>query len=220
MNPYVLAAIFGGVALMALAGTSAPRPSVDRGERGEMLEEIRRMVGHLESQFGPMPGLADFLVATAFRESNFNPRAQANTSSNAARGLYQMRPNSVFKAGWGTENLSDVGLIFDPVVATVFAVQHVADAARASMVRGEQRPATWAAVRRWWGYPSRVHDHGRDLEWSRASYDKFKKAIRDVDSAYGQTIPERLVDRTVDTSNYPGIEALAEALGVQGVLYA
>lgn len=239
MNPYVLAGIGVGAALLLLGGSSRTDLTLDfggseresgqfrsdwpssmsRSDRRAMLDEIRSMVAHVESQFGPMPGLADFLVATAFRESNFNPHVQAENTSNSARGLYQMRPNTVFKDRWGTGNLSDATLLFDPVVSTAFAIAHVYDGDNASQQRGSQVSADWGDIRRWWGLPSRVHDHDLDREWSRISLDRFQKAIIDVNSAYGQSISSQdFLFENVDERNYPGFQAIADALGVGGVV--
>ena len=137
-----------------------------RADRTIMLEEIREVVAYLESQFGRMPGLADFLVVLAYRESNFNPNVTgAGSRANAARGLYQMRPGTVFKSRWGTEGLPP-DIIYDPIVSTAFAISHIKDAARRSAAEG--RAADWFAIRRWWGFPNRIHDHDRTRwpEWS------------------------------------------------------
>jgi hypothetical protein len=67
---------------------------------------IRALAAPLADQLG-WPDLPDLLVAIAYTESRGNPKAQRSSSSNAARGWFQMRPKSarLAEAGLGVEAL-------------------------------------------------------------------------------------------------------------------
>lgn len=184
-----------------------------------MLEEIRNMSLYYSGTFGSMPFLADYLVVIGFRESSFNPRAvnpQVKTDPlNAARGLFGMRPETAFKSKNGLEHMrSTPNALLDPRWAFVTAVDHVWRACD-TVYRRSGASTNYAAVRRYWGYPSLVHDFDLNDPRSVANLERLEKAIFDCNDAYGTNIDPDFIWRPIEGwQNYPGMDVLKQVYGL------
>lgn len=80
----------------ATSPSPAPQPPPTPGGGwvdADAPRRIRALAGPLADQLG-WPDLPDLLVAIAWTESRGNPQAQRYQGANAARGWFQMRPNS------------------------------------------------------------------------------------------------------------------------------
>lgn len=184
-----------------------------------MLDEIRNMSEHYSYNFGSMPYLADYLTVVAYRESNFNPNAinpQVKTDpTNAARGLFQLRPETAFKEKNGLEHmLSTPNALLNPRWAFVTAVDHVWRGCNA-VDRKSGASADYAAIRRWWGWPSLVHDFDMRDPRSVANLRRFEKAIVDCNDDYGTNIDPELIWQKVQAwRNYPGMDVMRQVYGL------
>lgn len=233
MEPVTLA-IIAAAGLLLASGKKKGRPSgggsyrerfrVDsKEERIAVMNDIRSMSAWYSNEFGSMPFLADFLTVTAFRESRFNPAAfnqEVATNPNktmglSALGLFGQRPDFMFKKANGLESLkSKPYLIHNPKWAFVTAVYHIWDADQTAISKSG-READWAAVRRWWGYPSKVDDFDMMDEFSQKSAMRFEEAIHDCNSSYGTNIDPDFMWMPVESDGYPGMDVMLKAFGLK-----
>lgn len=224
MEPITLALIaLGGLALVGggkkSRGAGGGWAIKGKEDRVRMINEIRNMSFYYSNRFGSMPYLADFMTVTAFRESNFNPN-KANPEieknpMNAARGLFGMRPETAFTPSNGLEALrNSPNTLLNPRWAFVTAVNGVYRACD-SVYRDSGRTANFAAVRRWWGYPSNVHDFDLTKQHSKDSLAKLEKAIDDCNDAYGTQIDPDFIWRPISGwKNYPGMGIMLSEYGL------
>ena len=227
MDPFTLAVLaVGGLALLgggrkggkSSGGASGSGATKGKAERAAMLNEIRAMSFHYSNQFNSMPVLADYMVTIGFRESNFNPdvanpEIQSNPS-NAARGLFGMRPQTAFQKANGLEHMrSRPNALLDPRWAFVTAVWGVHAACNRAAKAGHT--PNYAAVRRWWAYPSLTTDYSLSKEKSVSNLKKLEKAIVDVNAGYGTKINPNFIWAPVrGWKNYPGMQTMLKVYGL------
>ena len=181
-----------------------------------MANQIRDWSNDYTETYGGSPYLADFMLTTAFRESNFIPDVDAwdtgvetKTRENSARGLFGMRPVTALKDAFGQVD-SDV--LLDPATSFVLAIRHIQQA--------QNYGATdWASIRRYWGYPSKADEPTGT--WSKQSRSKFERAVADANRAYGLNIDVGFLDQPYGVGGYPGTKQMIERYGaypIAGVL--
>lgn len=223
MDPATLAIIaLGGALLLGKrSGSTSSRSkwyAKNREDREMWLNEIMAMSNWYSSKFNSMPLLGDYLASIGFIESGFNPAAINNSSFNAARGLFGIRPETAFKKSNGLEfMLGYRNALLNPRWSFVIAVNHIYDACKA-VEREGSGIADWAAIRRWWGYPSRVHDFNYSNEWSKSNTEKLEEGIEECNSQYGTNIDPDFIWKDVKRyNNYPGIKIMIKSFGLEGV---
>jgi len=229
MEPVTLALLaLGGYALIGGKRSSSRGVRASSGwavkgreDRVAMLNEIRGMSFHYSNEFGSMPLLADYLTVIGFRESNFNPAAAnpeiKKNPMNAARGLFGMRPETVFKKSNGLSHMrAHPNALLNPRWSFVCAVHHTWQACD-TVARKLGVGTNYAAVRRWWGLPSKVTDFDLDDDFSRASLAKLEKAVTDVNRGYGTNIDPDFIWATIQGwQNYPGMDVMLQVYGLAG----
>jgi len=233
MDPITLAAIALGSALFLggkKKGGGGGGSSVHKGgwgvkgseDRVYWLNEIRTMSNWYTNTFGSMPYLADYLTVVGYIEANFNPSAlnpeYKTNPANAARGLFGMRPETAFQTKYGTQFMSPYpNALMNPKWAFVMAVHHIYWAC--TRVHDMQSGVVdWAAIRRWWGVPLRVHDFNFEHSYSKGNLDRFEDKLHKCNSAYGTNIdPDFVWVKISGWQNYPGLEVMIKSFGLQGV---
>lgn len=234
MDPITLAAIaFGGAVLLgnkskgASKGASKGVSSGGWGVKGDQdrlhwLNEIRAMSYWYTQKFGSMPLLADYLTVVGYIESRFNPASvnpQVKTDPlNAARGLAGMRPRSAFKSANGLEHMrSYPNALLNPRWAFVTSVDFIWQACDSVNQKGSG-VTDWAAVRRWWGFPSKVHDFNFEDPYSAANLGRFEDGLNECNDKYGTGInPDFVWQKVQGWENYPGMSLMVKSFGLQGV---
>lgn len=162
----------------------------------------------VEQNYG-IEGLADFLDAVGYWESRYNPKASGD--SGKSMGLYQLRYGSAFDSADGLEYLRDTpegyNLLNEIVTSVLFATDHVMDAIKRSRTTGSNRPCgpgagpgDFLSARRWWKYPSLVHDYCESNTTSKEIRERLEKAL----TATGH--PHSLMYKQPSTSGWPGIK--------------
>ncbi len=216
--------LLGTSALLLGGKKSSSKKSVSYGkdmnkqQRYAMMLEIRKMSAFASNKFGMMPFLADYLTVVGYIESRFNP-SLANPEikknpSNAARGLFGMRPESAFASSNGLIGLRiRPNLLLNPIWAFCTAVDYVARADEAARERSGRR-ADWLSVRRWWGRPTLIHDFELSDQKSIDSMERFTNGIEGVNAEYGANINEDFMWADVERGGYSGAKALLKAFGV------
>jgi len=193
----------------------------DQEMRYFWLSEIRNMSNWYSNEFGSMPLLADYLTVVGFIESRFNPSAanpQIETNyENAARGFFGIRPHTAFKSANGLTFMRQTpDALYNPRWSFVIATFLIWQACNDVRQRGSGE-ADWAAVRRWWGYPSKVHDFGYEDPWSEQNTMKLERGIDQCNEKYGTDIDPDFIWRRVEGwENYPGIEIMIKSFGLSG----
>jgi len=222
------ALLFGGA--LVLGGSKRRRSrgisiSIDQkrthDQRVQMLLRIRDMARWSSQKWGMMPHLDDYLTAVGYWESRFNetkvnPEYYKSSAGrkNAARGLFQMRPNSAFRRQNGLlPLLSRPNLLLDPRWAFVTAVDYIAQGNKRSWEKSG-RAANWLAIRRWWRLPSLLHDYDESDPEAWAVHRKLLEAIEGVNREYGQDINEDFIYTSVDVGGYPGVQTIMPAFGL------
>lgn len=225
MDPFTLAAIaLGGVFLFGRKSPESGRPSssqidVSASDRHYWLSEIRNMSHYYSDKFGSMPGLADYLTVIGYIESRFNPAAvnpQIETDPNAARGFFGIRPKTAFKDQNGLKYMrSDPNALLDPRVSFVIAVSLVWEAC-SKVDASQSGTPNWASIRRYWGYPSKVHDFDMSETFSVNSLKKLENGIIGVNENYGTNVDMDFPFFSVrDWKNFPGLNVLISSYGIQ-----
>ena len=230
MEPVTMAALlFGGALLLGgkkrsrSRGTMSLRVDQERShaQRMQMLNQIRSMANWSSQKWGMMPFLADYLTAVAYWETRFNEtkvnpeyyKSKAGRK-NAARGLFQMRPNSAFR---DSNNLlpllSKPNLLLDPRWAFVTALDYIAQGDKRSWEKSG-RESNWLAIRRWWRRPALLHDYGEQQDEAKSVHRKLVDAIEGVNREYGQNIDEDFIYMPVQVGGYPGIWTTMPAFGL------
>lgn len=129
------------------------------------------------------PGLSRFLQSKAYEESRFNPKAINKKEigrRNAARGLLQLRPDSVFVHDLKSMAQTQPEALLDARVNLVLAAWY---AYRLRTWGGGKSP-TWIALARGWAYPSKVKDFAETHPRSQKVRRNFPKTAFKL---YGQT---------------------------------
>lgn len=228
MDPITLAAIAVGGALF-LGGKKKRSSSVHFGgwaakgpeDRQYWLNEIRSMSYWYSNTYGSMPFLADYLTVVGFIESRFNPAAAnpeiETNPMNAARGLFGARPETMFKKANGLEYMRQYpNALLNPkwaFVTATFSVWQACD----SVYRKGSGIADWAAVRRWWGYPSKVHDFNYNDPWSSGNTQRLEDGLHKCNAQYGTNIdPDFIWQKVQGWENYPGMPMMLQSFGLQG----
>jgi len=230
MDPVTLAVLALGSAFL-LKGKkgrgSRSAPSGGWGVKGDedrlhWLNEIRSMSHWYTQKFGSMPYLADYLTVVGYIEANFNPASRnpeyKTNPANAARGLGGMRPDTAFKEKYGTEFMAPYpDALLNPRWAFVMAVHHIWYAC-ARVDELQTGVIDWAAVRRWWGRPTTVHDFNFDNPYSSGNLERFVDKLHECNKNYGTNIdPDFVWEKVSGWRNYPGIEVMIESFGLKGV---
>jgi len=152
---------------------------------------------------GTLRGLHNFLLATAFIESKFNPDAERGTGPNRDIGWFQMKPKTAFN--WKND-LTDLQSQPNLLKNRAWAVAAAADLVRRLMDWAEPgQRITWGDMRRGWGTHTRVPASQRDnFPEKRAN---FRIALEQVG------VSPDFIDQEVVLGSWPGILPLAERLG-------
>lgn len=205
-TPYWIGAgILVAAALVAVRPSSTmpmsyqDRPVGTGWADGDAPRRIRQIAAPIE-RLAHWPGLGDFLVATAWRESRGNPRA-ANPSG--AKGWFQLFAQSA--------RVRDLG--YSSAVLTGDERMQVALAAwYAYRLRPYATPnqnIDWSAISRGWAYPSLVDDVHLVHERSRANLRRF------LDGVTKAGLSESFMRYPAFPTgfNWPGIDAVLAAVG-------
>ena len=167
----------------------------------------------IETNYG-IEGLADFLDAIAYWESRYNPEASGD--SGQSLGMFQLRYTSAFDTADGLDYLRNTSegyeLLTDIDTSILFATDHIIDAIKRSRTSGVNRPCgtgvgpgDYLSARRWWKYPSLVHDYCESNETSAQIRGRLETAL----NVTGHS--ESLMYEKPNISNWPGIkQALAD----------
>lgn len=227
MEPITLAAIALGGAVL-LGGKRKRGTSVHSGgwgvkgseDRVYWLNEIRSMSHWYSNQYG-MPFMADYLTVVGFIESNFNPSATNKKDpnpANAARGLFGMRPDTAFQEKYGLQSMNPYpNALWNPRWAFVTAVHHIWFACT-RVYDVQSGVVDWAAIRRWWGIPIRVHDFNFEHSYSTGNLGRFEAGLHKCNEAYGTNIdPDFVWQKIQGWQNYPGLATMMKAFQLQGV---
>ena len=199
-------------------GKATSSKPITKEERQYYLNEIRSMSDWYYDTFNSMPFLSDYLITIAYRESRFNPNSinkeVKKNPTNAARGLFGMRPKTVFKESNGLKKkLKRPNDLLNPKWSFVCAVDHIWRADIAAERKGYV--ADWVGVRRWWGIPNMIHDTNMEEQYSKDSLSGLEKAIRDVNKNYDANVDENFLWMPVKSSGYPGMKALVKGMGLK-----
>jgi hypothetical protein len=150
------------------------------------------------------PGLGDFLTAVAWTESSGRSDAcnrREGCWSNAARGWFQLRPESA--------RVGDLGLspdaLFDEPTSVALAAWY-AHRLRDYAARGQT--IDWLALRRGWAYPSSVADVHEARDRSRVTRERFEEGIR----AAGLNPGFATMPAFSNQYDWPGIDAVLAAV--------
>jgi hypothetical protein len=177
----------------------AVRPVGSGWADGDAPRRIRALAAPIE-RVARWPGLGDFLVATAWRESRGNPRAFNNSG---ARGWFQLFGNSA--------RVDDIG-VAPSVLNSDEPLQVVLASWYAYRLRPFASPGQvidWAAISRGWAYPGLVDDVGLTQERSRDNLRRFEEGV------YKAGLPAGFVHYAAFPSGFawPGIDAVLSAVG-------
>ena len=230
MDPVTLAVIALGGAALLKGNKKSGRKTVSGGgwgvkgdqDRLYWLNEIRTMSYWYTQNFGSMPFLADYLTVVGFIESRFNPASvnpEVKTNPmNAARGLAGMRPESAFKSSNGLEYMRAYpNALLNPRWAFVTAVHYIWQACEA-VQREQSGEIDWVAVRRWWGFPSKVHDFNFEDPYSAGNLERFEAGLHKCNAEFGTGInPDFVWQKVQGWENYPGMPMMIKSFGLQGV---
>lgn len=184
--------------------TPIPNLSSERRANREYAYQTAKVV---ETNYG-IDGLADFLDAVGYWESRYNP--QASGDSGKSMGLYQLRYASAFDSADNLDYLRDTpegyNLLNNIDTSVLFATDHIIDAIKRSRTTGSNRPCgsgvgpgDYLSARRWWKYPSLVHDYCESDQVSIDIRERLEKALAATDH------PTSLMYKKPDTSGWPGI---------------
>jgi len=170
----------------------------------------------LEKKLG-WPGLAQFLIIQAYRESRYNPMAENKTYSptdNQARGLFQIRPTSGFHRSYfgDWEGTLSPAVLFDPKVNLALGVWYLH---RLRKFADNPSDIDFLGLRRGTALPSSTDDYGNDKQRSRDTRDRF---MEDMD-ALG--VPESFASQKAFPPGYswPGISEVMNIVGVPGDIF-
>ncbi len=202
MEPATLALLaLGGATLMS--GTrKVNKPDRDffgeDPDRDAVASYIADSARYVSSKYNTMKPLWKFMLATAWRESRFNPNAKVGDKQNSARGLFQLKPNSVFTEKNGLIDLRyRPEILFDPVWNFVMAVDYAARGIIKANNAGQNPDVL--AIRRYWRYPRNVTDiHNSDPD-SRLTLSRLKPSL-DAVGLSRSTMQEKMA-----LGGYPGL---------------
>lgn len=229
MDPVTLAAIalggavlFGGKKKRRSSGVSGGGWAV-RGDEDRVywLNEVRSMSHWYSNQYNSMPFLADYMTVVGFIESRFNPATinpEIKDNPNAARGLFGIRPETAFKTKNGLKAMRAYpNALLNPrwaFVTALFSIWQACDAVH----RKGSGVADWASIRRWWGYPSKVHDFNFDDPYSAGNLERFEEGLHGCNAEFGTNIdPDFVWQKVQGWNNYPGMQTMIQSFGLQGV---
>jgi hypothetical protein len=220
MRWWIPAAI-AGAGLLVLGGSRAAGASGLEGldlpssggsfDPSVLSEKARRVYDfarHVEDLGIWTPGFAEFAVTTSQIESGHTPNAMNKGSAfeNAARGLYQIRPESAFSWRNGLEHLQNQQeLLFDPAWSTAIAADYAKRLVDVYAKPGQT--VTWADLRRGWKYPKLVSSDYRATE--TANRNQFLAAIDKT------TQRRSLADEPAMLGDWPGVLELQAYLADQ-----
>jgi hypothetical protein len=175
--------------------------SFPNAQRVEVRAIVRDVATRIESLYR-IKGLATYLDAVSFRESNWNPCIDGDQGG-VSKGLFQIRATTAFSTTYTHMRGAYPQMVRDPVVATILAAYCVFKAAKS--VRG--RKPYWLAIRRWWKFPSLINDHANaDVESpgiAKRFADALKSTKHDPDFLY----------ETFSVSGWPGLPAVFREFG-------
>ncbi len=190
--------VVGAVSWAAIAAFGDIEP-LDRAAEKTRVRELGARVESL----GLLPGFADFLVATAKIESQFNPRAGSSARNNAARGWFGMRPASAFNSKNGLSKLrrGDPNLIKSRPWAVALAADYTR---RVIPFADPGQTVTYEDLRRSWKFPKLIADSEKTGSGNRAQF---------LSAAKRTGVPITMLTRPVVLGDWPGILPLVESLG-------
>ncbi len=204
MEPVTLALLaLGGATLMSGTRVKVNKPDRDFfGEGGSSREAVAEYITdsarYVSNRYNTMAPLWKFMLATAWRESRFNPYAQSGNQRNSARGLFQLRADSAFTQSNGLVSLRNrPDLLLDPVWNFVMAVDYAARGIAKANKQGYNPDVL--AIRRYWRYPKNVTDVNETSKDSRISRERLEPSLDAVGLSRG-TMKEKMA-----LGGYPGI---------------
>jgi len=212
MEPATLALLaLSGAALMSGKRGRAARPNRDffgeDPDRDIVAEYITDSARYVSSRYNTMKPLWKFMLATAWRESRFNPYAAAGAKQNSARGLFQLRPNSVFTESNGLIDLRyRPDILLDPVWNFVMAVDYAARGIAKANKAGQNPDVL--AIRRYWRLPSNVTDIHNSNKDSQLTLSRFLPSL-DAVGLSRSTMYEKM-----SLGGYPGLYQIGKDFGL------
>lgn len=174
--------------------------------RAEARKLARTFAGTLGKRYG-IDGIATYLDAVGYWESRWNPCATGDTGG-VSKGFYQLRADSAFRESNGLVYLRPQwpSLYTDGKLSVILAIDY-AMRAGVRLLANNAEPY-WLAVRRWWKYPSAVHDHGETKYSSSPGVrDRFSQAL----SAIG--VSEDFMYRNFNPAGWPGAKQVMREYG-------
>ena len=204
--------MLGGAALASGKKSRIRRPGRDFFGEGEadpglVAEFITDSARYVSDKYNTMLSLWKFMLPTAYWESRFDPYAQAGSSRNSARGLFQLRADSAFTESNGLAGLRDrPDLLLDPVWNFVAAADYAARGIIKMNKAGYE--ANLLAIRRYWALPRLVSDIYETEERSRIVRSNFSEALQAVGLSTS-TMQEK-----ISLGGYPGIYYIGKDFGL------
>ena len=203
MEPVTLALLaLGGATLMSGTRVKVGKPDRDffgeDPDRDAVASYIADSARYVSSRYNTMTPLWKFMLATAWRESRFNPYSKAGNKQNSARGLFQLRPNSVFTESNGLISMrGQPDILLDPVWNFVMAVDYAARGIIKANNAGQNPDVL--AIRRYWSYPRNVTDvYNKDAD-SRITLSRLGPSL-DAVGLSRSTMQEKMA-----LGGYPGL---------------
>ena len=214
VEPATLALLaLGGAAILGGKKVKVRKP--DRtffGEPGEVDRDavadfVKSSALYVSDKYNTMRPLWKFMLATAWRESRFNPYAQAGNQRNSARGIFQMRADSAFTKDNGLIELRNrPDLLLDPVWNFVVAVDYAARGIMKANKRGYEPDVL--AIRRYWRIPNNVDDVHETSKDSRVSRERLIPSLEAVG------LPIETMYEKMSLGGYPGIYYIGKDFGL------
>ncbi len=141
----------------------------------------------VELNYG-IEGLATYLDAVGFWESRYTPNALGDSGKSV--GIYQIRDTSAFDTADNLDYLrgTEEGfmLLNNIETSVLIATDHAVDAIKRSRTSSSSGrpcgdnlagPGDWLSARRWWKYPSLVHDFCESDSVSSEIRGRFEEAL-------------------------------------------
>lgn len=212
--PTGLLLALGGGALIALAaGGASASPGLEVCPLPVTAADVRAMAARVERVTGPWPGLGDYLAAVAYWESSHRDGEPSNACAceswhtqgvckpNAARGLFQIRPNTADVPG----TVEDPERLYEPEFSVAVAAWLIW---RLQHNRLPNRAADWLAIKRGWKLPSLVADEWEEDPRSIKVRENFKRALQ------GAGVPQTFMFQRAIPAGlvWPGFDAVLAAV--------
>lgn len=200
--------ILTGAAMLLTSGGSVRAQSSPMPQNAAA---IRALVLPVEKKIGQR-GLADFLTATAWTESNFNPNAENDIGY---KGLFQMSDNSSMVDDLGVSG----DVLFNPrwsIALISWYIERLRKYAEPGQV------IDWLAVRRGMAYPHLVSDvqENKPAKPGAVPGQRSREVRERLESGLDYVgLPRSFMYKPAFASGYkwPGIQAVLSSVGIGGV---